>query len=187
VRPRTWRDRDDDCDPYDKSRKLLYRESVILAVDNGSFEVGTTREPMDAIRAFLGRLDAADLVGLYVFPTGGWITPTLLRAPLRVAPIGVDHGTGDPVGLRRVVAVVDRGSGERRVQLVHLPEVEAVAADTCDPHGGDAVDAGMLRERTGECRRELHDGETDRARVVFEARRTERREVVGPDGGAREQ
>ena len=37
MRPRTWRDRDDDCDPYGKSRKLLYREFVILGVDNGRF------------------------------------------------------------------------------------------------------------------------------------------------------
>ena len=35
--PRTRKDRDDDCDPYDKSKKLLYWEFVILAVDNGRF------------------------------------------------------------------------------------------------------------------------------------------------------
>ena len=34
---RTWRDRDDDCDPYDRNKKLLYWEFVILAVDNGRF------------------------------------------------------------------------------------------------------------------------------------------------------
>jgi len=35
--PRTTRDRDSDCDPYDKKKKLLYWEFVILAVDNGRF------------------------------------------------------------------------------------------------------------------------------------------------------
>lgn len=35
--PRTSKDRDEDCDPDDKSKKLLYWEFVILAVDNGRF------------------------------------------------------------------------------------------------------------------------------------------------------
>ncbi|MEP7297918.1 MAG: hypothetical protein ABI702_17175 [Burkholderiales bacterium] len=35
--PRTVKDRDEDCDPDDKSKKLLYWEFIILAVDNGRF------------------------------------------------------------------------------------------------------------------------------------------------------
>lgn len=59
--------------------------TIILAFDNGSFQVGSEQPPLDAMRAFLQRLDATDRVGLAVFPRGVWIPPTTERAPLRVA------------------------------------------------------------------------------------------------------
>lgn len=58
--------------------------TVILAVDNGSFEPGDTQAAMEAARGFLRQLDATDLVGLYVYPSRVWIAPTTQRAPLSV-------------------------------------------------------------------------------------------------------
>jgi VWFA-related protein len=59
--------------------------TFIIAIDNGSFEAGTTREAINAIRNFVGHVEPNDLVGLYVYPTGGWIAPSLQRATLRAA------------------------------------------------------------------------------------------------------
>jgi VWFA-related protein len=59
--------------------------TFIVAVDSGSFAVGTTRDAMQALETFIGRVEPADRVGLYVYPTGGWIAPTLERARLQVA------------------------------------------------------------------------------------------------------
>jgi VWFA-related protein len=66
--------------------------TFVIAVDNGSFNVGTTKDAMEALRGFMGHLDPVDRVGLYVFPTGGWIAPTIQRAPLRAA---LDHVYGE--------------------------------------------------------------------------------------------
>jgi VWFA-related protein len=59
--------------------------TFIVAVDEGSFEVGTTREVTADLRALVDRLDDVDRVGLYIYPSGVWIYPTTDRAPLRVA------------------------------------------------------------------------------------------------------
>ncbi len=58
--------------------------TLILAFDNGTFDVGSERAPVDAMRAFLDHVGASDRVGLAVFPLGMWIPPMTDRAPLRV-------------------------------------------------------------------------------------------------------
>jgi VWFA-related protein len=58
--------------------------TVILAVDNGSFETGATRGPVEAARRFLQHLDPDDRVGLYVYPTVSWIAPSTQRAAIGV-------------------------------------------------------------------------------------------------------
>jgi VWFA-related protein len=71
--------------------------TFILAIDNGSFEIGTAREAMEAVQGFLGRLEPEDRVGLYVYPTVVWIPPTTARAQLRV---GVARVIGEKMPLR---------------------------------------------------------------------------------------
>ncbi len=63
--------------------------TFILAIDNESFKVGDARDPVEAIRAFLDRLQPDDRVGLYVYPPGWWIAPTTGRASVRARLNGV--------------------------------------------------------------------------------------------------
>lgn len=63
--------------------------TVILAVDNGSFEPGDTQAAMDAARGFIRQLDPNDLLGLYMYPSRIWIAPTTQRAALSVRLSGV--------------------------------------------------------------------------------------------------
>jgi VWFA-related protein len=56
----------------------------ILAVDSGSFEVGTERASMEGARAFVQRLDPNDRIGLFVYPLGVRMPPTTERAPITV-------------------------------------------------------------------------------------------------------
>ncbi|MGH9374117.1 MAG: VWA domain-containing protein [Vicinamibacterales bacterium] len=58
--------------------------TFIMAIDNGSFDVGAGREAVEAVQGFVDRLQQQDRVGVYVYPTGIWIEPTTLRAPVRV-------------------------------------------------------------------------------------------------------
>jgi VWFA-related protein len=58
--------------------------TFILAVDSGSFEVGSERAPMDGARAFVQRLDPGDRIGLIVYPLGVRMAPTTERAPIAV-------------------------------------------------------------------------------------------------------
>jgi VWFA-related protein len=58
--------------------------TFVLAIDSGSFEVGTERASMEAARTFVQHLDPADRVGLFVYPSGAKIAPTTERAPIRV-------------------------------------------------------------------------------------------------------
>lgn len=69
---------------FDDGSAATLARTVILAVDNGSFEPGDTQAAMDAARKFLKYLDPTDLVGLYVFPSMMWIAPTTQRVPLDV-------------------------------------------------------------------------------------------------------
>jgi VWFA-related protein len=58
--------------------------TFIVAIDNGSFDVGAASEAVDAVQGFVDRLQPQDRVGFYVYPTGIWIEPTTLRAPIQV-------------------------------------------------------------------------------------------------------
>jgi VWFA-related protein len=69
----------------------------ILAIDNGSFEAGTIRPAMEAAEQFVDSLEPTDRLGLYVYPTGPRIPPTVERAPIRSALQGV---TGERWTLR---------------------------------------------------------------------------------------
>lgn len=71
--------------------------TLMLAFDNGTFEVGSERAPIDAMRAFLQRVEPNDRVGLAVLGAGPWIAPTIDRAPLRAA---LDHVVGQRQALR---------------------------------------------------------------------------------------
>ena len=64
----------------------------ILAVDNSSFEAGTIRPAMEAAEQFVDSLEPTDRLGLYVYPTGARIPPTVERAPIRAA---LQNVTGD--------------------------------------------------------------------------------------------
>ena len=69
----------------------------ILAVDNGSFEAGTIRPAMEAAEQFVDSLEPNDRLGLYVYPSGARIPPTVDRAPIRSALANV---TGERWTLR---------------------------------------------------------------------------------------
>ena len=58
--------------------------TFVVAVDNGSFDIGTANEAMEAVSQFLARLEPRDRIGLYVYPDDIWIAPTIERVPLRV-------------------------------------------------------------------------------------------------------
>jgi VWFA-related protein len=58
--------------------------TIILAVDAGSFEVGSERASIEAAQRFVEHLNPSDRVGLFVYPTGAKISPTTSRAVLRV-------------------------------------------------------------------------------------------------------
>jgi VWFA-related protein len=58
--------------------------TFILAIDSGSFEVGTERAPMEGARGFVQHLDPSDRVGLFVYPAGARIAPTTERALIGV-------------------------------------------------------------------------------------------------------
>ncbi|MEO8484059.1 MAG: VWA domain-containing protein [Acidobacteriota bacterium] len=71
--------------------------TMILAVDTGSFEPGTERPPMEALRNVVATFDPADKVGLYTYPRSTWMAPSIDRAPLRVRLDGI---AGDRQPLR---------------------------------------------------------------------------------------
>jgi VWFA-related protein len=57
--------------------------TVVLAIDIGSFDPGAERAPMESAKQFLRQLEPGDMAGLFVFPDGIWIPPTLDRAAIR--------------------------------------------------------------------------------------------------------
>jgi VWFA-related protein len=65
----------------------------IVAVDTSSFEVGAARAPMEAAQAFVASLASNDYVGLYTYPNGPQVVPSLDRARVR-------QGLGRVVGER---------------------------------------------------------------------------------------
>jgi VWFA-related protein len=58
--------------------------TFIIAIDNGSFDVGAAHDAVEAVQGFVDRLQPQDRAGIYVYPTGIWIEPTTLRAPVKV-------------------------------------------------------------------------------------------------------
>lgn len=58
--------------------------TFVLAVDNGSFDIGTANEAMEALSQFVGRLEPRDRIGLYVYPNDLWLEPSTERVPLRI-------------------------------------------------------------------------------------------------------
>jgi VWFA-related protein len=70
--------------------------TFVLAIDNGSFEVGAERAPIQGAQAFVQHLDPSDRVGLFVYPAGTSIAPTTQRAPLTVT-LGRVIGQKDPI------------------------------------------------------------------------------------------
>jgi len=56
---------------------------MVLAIDIGSFDPGAERAPLDAAKEFLASLEPSDMVGLFVFPDGVWMPPTINRAAVR--------------------------------------------------------------------------------------------------------
>ncbi len=71
-------------EPIEDDAPSSIAQTVILAVDSGSFVPGDMPVAMEAARGFLRELDPNDLVGLYVYPTIQWIPPSTQRAPLSV-------------------------------------------------------------------------------------------------------
>jgi VWFA-related protein len=59
--------------------------TFVLAVDTGSFEVGTERAPIEGARSFIQHLNPSDRVGLFVYPSGAKIAPTTARTQLTVS------------------------------------------------------------------------------------------------------
>ena len=57
--------------------------TFILAIDSGSFTVGSERAAIEAARAFVDHLDPDDRLGLYVYPIGTQVAPTTTRATVR--------------------------------------------------------------------------------------------------------
>jgi VWFA-related protein len=60
--------------------------TIILAVDSGSFEPGTTAAPIEAARNFVSRLEPDDRLGLFVFSFSAleWAAPSTARAGISV-------------------------------------------------------------------------------------------------------
>jgi VWFA-related protein len=92
--------------------------TIVLAVDNGSFETGSAGEAMTALKHFVARLEPADRVGLFVFPTGIWIPPTTDRSS---------------VGIR-----LDRTIGEKQTIRSHynlsVSEIVDITAQSSNPN-----------------------------------------------------
>ncbi len=92
--------------------------TIVLAVDNGSFETGSAGEAMAALKNFVTRLEPADRVGLFVFPTGVWIPPTTDRSA---------------VGIR-----LDRTIGEKQTIRSHfnlsVSEIVDITAQSSNPN-----------------------------------------------------
>ena len=59
--------------------------TLVVAIDAGSFDPGTTTGPLEAISEVLNSAGPLDRVGLYAYPGDRWIPPSTARAPLRVA------------------------------------------------------------------------------------------------------
>jgi VWFA-related protein len=59
--------------------------TLVVAIDAGSFDPGTTAGPLEALAEVLNSVGDLDRVGLYAYPGDRWIPPSVERAPPRVA------------------------------------------------------------------------------------------------------
>src|SRR6185436_17016564 len=59
--------------------------TFVLAIDAGSFQVGSERAPIESAQNFVQHLDPSDRIGLFVYPAGSQILPTTQRAPLTIS------------------------------------------------------------------------------------------------------
>jgi VWFA-related protein len=59
--------------------------TFVVAIDSGSFEVGSERAPMEGARGFIQHLNPSDRVGLFVYPSGAKIAPTTARAAVGIS------------------------------------------------------------------------------------------------------
>lgn len=66
------------------ARPALAR-TVILAIDQSSFEIGAAKAPLEAARDFVSALPESDELGLFVFPNGPRVAPGDGRALVRQA------------------------------------------------------------------------------------------------------
>jgi VWFA-related protein len=131
----------------------------ILAVDNGSFEAGTIRPAMEAAQQFVDSLEPNDRLGLYVYPTGPRIPPTVDRAPIRTALASV---TGEKWTLRSrfnlrpseivdITAALGMGIQTRQNTLGVDPSApQGPVATGTTPPDWDAVLRVVRRECPGE-------------------------------------
>jgi VWFA-related protein len=132
----------------------------ILAIDNGSFEAGSIRPAMEAAEQFVNSLEPNDRLGLYVYPTGPRIPPTVDRAPVRSALASV---TGEKWVLRSrynlrpseivdITAALGMGVQTRQNTLGIDPNaaLAGTAASVPIPSDWDAVLRVVRRECPGE-------------------------------------
>jgi hypothetical protein len=81
---------------------------------------------MEAVRRFVDQLTPADRVGLYVYPSEAWISPSLERAALRAALISI-------IGERQTI---------RRHYNLRPAEVVDITAQSTSPHSFLTVGRG---------------------------------------------
>ena len=70
--------------------------TFVLAIDAGSFEVGSERAPIEGAQNFVQHLDPSDRVGLFVYPAGTQLTPSTQRNPITIT-LGRVTGQKEPL------------------------------------------------------------------------------------------
>lgn len=92
--------------------------TLVVAIDAGSFDPGTTAGPMEALAEVLNSVAPQDRVGLYAYPGERWLPPGVERAPLRVA----------------INAVAGRRVAVRSVYNLRLWEIVDITAQSTNPN-----------------------------------------------------
>jgi VWFA-related protein len=108
--------------------------TLVVAIDAGSFEPGTTAGPVEALGEVLSSLGALDRVGLYAYPGDRWIPPGVERAPLRVA----------------INAVAGRRGALRSVYNLRPWEIVDITAQSTNPNSFLAGASGRGAASQGE-------------------------------------
>jgi VWFA-related protein len=125
--------------------------TFVLAIDAGSFEIGSERGPVEGAQGFVQHLDASDRVGLFVYPPGTQIAPTTQRTPLTIS-LGRVVGQKDPIrshyNLRpwEIVDITAQMSNPNSFLTA------ARNAQTPAPDGGTAIELDpVLKIQSREC------------------------------------